>query len=135
MSDTNIPDPTAGYSTTTPEAGVTPPAPAYVPPAYSPTPVGPGVKQGLSLASFILGLVGFLLSFAFGVGFLPGLAAVITGFIARKREPDAPKWMWLVGIIAGFVAILSSVIVLIALLALVATATSVSHSVQLNSNN
>jgi hypothetical protein len=80
-----------------------PPASPYVAPAAGP-------KQGLSLTSFILGLVGFLLAwipFVGIVGFLAGLAAVILGFIARAKEKSAPKWMWIVGLIAGFVAILT----------------------------
>jgi hypothetical protein len=86
-----------------------PPASPYVAPAAGP-------KQGLSLTSFILGLVGFLLAwipFVGIVGFLAGLAAVILGFIARAKEKSAPKWMWIVGLIAGFVAILISIIYLI----------------------
>jgi hypothetical protein len=89
-----------------------PPASPYVAPAAGP-------KQGLSLTSFILGLVGFLLAwipFVGIVGFLAGLAAVILGFIAKSKEKSAPKWMWIVGLFAGFVAILISIIYLIVIL-------------------
>ena len=32
-------------------------------------------------------------------------------FMGKKKEPAAPKWMWLVGIIAGFVALAISLII------------------------
>lgn len=89
-----------------------PPASPYVAPAAGP-------KQGLSLTSFILGLIGFLLAwipFVGIVGFLAGLAAVILGFIARAKEKSAPKWMWIVGLVAGFIAILISIIYLIVII-------------------
>ncbi len=116
----------------TPASGPTPPAEPVVPPAApaaDPTanpyaapaaapaagaaPAGTPVKQTLSLVSFILGIVGFLLSWFAGFGLLPGIAAVILGFMGKKREPQAPKWMWLVGIIGGFVAIALGLIVFI----------------------
>ena len=53
-----------------------------------------------------------------GLGFLASLAAIILGFIGRKNEPGAPKWMSLVGIIAGFVAILLSIIFIITIIVL-----------------
>ncbi|MEO6943823.1 MAG: hypothetical protein ABI053_03835 [Lacisediminihabitans sp.] len=90
-----------------------PPASPYVAPAAGP-------KQGLSLTSFILGLVGFLLAwipFVGIVGFLAGLAAVILGFIAKAKEKMAPKWMWIVGLVAGFIAILISIIYLVIIIA------------------
>jgi hypothetical protein len=47
------------------------------------------------------------------LGFLASLAAIIIGFIAKGKEPGAPKWMWLVGVITGFIAVVISLIVLI----------------------
>jgi len=92
----------------TPEATpVAPAAPAA--PVYAPAPTG--VKQGLSLTSFILGLAGLVFSWVPFLGFLASLAAIIIGFIAKGKEPAAPHWMWLVGIITGFVAIVISIIV------------------------
>jgi len=90
---------------------VTPPA-APAAPAYAPAPAA-GPKQGLSLTSFILGLAGLVFSWALGFGFLVALAAVILGFLGKSKEPQAPKWMWLVGIITGFVAIFIALLVLI----------------------
>ena len=92
-------------------AARTPPA-APAAPAYAPAPVA-GPKQALSLTSFILGLASLVFSWALGFGFLLAVAAVILGFLGKSKEPQAPKWMWLIGIITGFVAIFISLIVLI----------------------
>ena len=46
------------------------------------------------------------------------LGVYVTG---RSREKDAPKWMALVGIIAGFVGIVLSAIIIIIAIALVAS--------------
>jgi hypothetical protein len=54
---------------------------------------------------------------------------VIIGFIAKGREPQAPKWMWLVGIISGFAAILLSLLILIPIILLLAFGTAISNGV------
>ena len=96
MSDPIVPEPT--------------PTPAA--PAYTPAPATAGPKQALSLTSFILGIAGLVFSWVPFLGFLASLAAIIIGFIARKKEPQAPKWMSLIGIILGFVAIVIGIIVI-----------------------
>jgi len=80
------------------------------PPPAAPAPA-PGPAQTRSLISFIVGLASFLFALIPVLGFLGGLAAVILGFMGKKKELAAPKWMWLVGIIAGFVAIAINIIV------------------------
>ncbi|WP_294178315.1 hypothetical protein [uncultured Schumannella sp.] len=82
------------------------------PPPAAPAPA-PGPAQTLSLISFIVGLASFLFALIPVLGFLGGLAAVILGFMGKKKELAAPKWMWLVGIIAGFVAIAINIIFVI----------------------
>jgi len=76
-------------------------------PPYSPQGAGyyPGVVEprGLSIASMICGIAGVVLSLL-SIGFLPGLAAVILGHIAAKKQPSA-KAFWLTGIVTGYVAI------------------------------
>lgn len=84
----------------------TPAQPVYSPPAYAPQPAGP--TQGLSIASMVCGIAGLLFSL-FAFGFLPSVAAVVTGHIAQKRQPYA-KPFWLTGIITGYVGILISVV-------------------------
>ena len=83
----------------------------------------PQRSQTLSILSMVFGILGVLGSLLYGIGFLPGLAGVILGFIARRREP-ASKPFWLTGIITGFVGIAISVVVVIGVIALFAYAAS-----------
>ncbi|RQP08473.1 MAG: DUF4190 domain-containing protein, partial [Microbacteriaceae bacterium] len=88
-------------------------APAAAPaanPYAAPGAAAAPVKQTLSLISFILGIVGILLGFA-GWGLLFSIAAVVLGFMGKKREPQAPKWMWLTGLITGWAGIALNIIV------------------------
>jgi hypothetical protein len=116
--------------TDTPPVPPTPETPAT--PAAAGVPAGApaaGPKQGLSLTSFILGIAGIVFSWVPVLGFLASLAAIILGFIGRKNEPAAPKWMALVGIILGFVAIVIGLIVVILwIVAIVASASLGSYS-------
>jgi hypothetical protein len=62
----------------------------------------------ISLIAGIVGLVGFFVVFIPIVGgimqlIIPG-AAVVLGFLGKKKEPAA-KGMWLTGIILGFVGV------------------------------
>ena len=57
------------------------------------------------------GIGGLLLGFA-GWGFLPALAAVITGHMAQKRQPWA-KGFWLTGLITGYIGLAFSVLVIL----------------------
>jgi hypothetical protein len=98
MTDPLTPDPT------------TPPAPP-VAPAYAP--VATGAKKALSLTSFILGIASVVLFITSWFALLLGIAAVVIGFIARSREPGAPKWMSLLGLIFGFVGIVIAILVLV----------------------
>ena len=105
MTDPNVPS----------ETPVNPPAPAAATPPATPytAPAGAAPKQGLSLTSFILGLAGLVFSWVPFFGFLVALAAVILGFIAKGKEPQAPKWMWIVGVVAGFVGILLGILFIV----------------------
>ena len=76
----------------------------YPPAQYQPAPyMQPGPLSGLSIASMIIGLVSLFFSLV-GSGLLPGIAAVITGHIAARRQPHA-KGFWLTGLITGYVSI------------------------------
>ena len=103
-----------------PAAPVAPPAatePPRVDPNAPPAPYTgaytPGPPQGLSIASLACGIGGVVFSF-FGFGFLPALAAVITGHLAQKRQPHA-RGYWLTGLITGYVGLGISVLTGIAL--------------------
>jgi len=71
----------------------------YTTGTYVTTPVLP---QGLSLSSMITGIVAVLLTFA-SFGFLPGVAAVVLGHMAQKRQPHA-RAMWITGLVTGYIA-------------------------------
>ena len=76
-------------------------AQAGQPYAYQPYPVAP--PQGLSIASLILGIGGIVFSFVW-FGFWPGLAAVITGHLAQRRQPYA-KGFWITGLVLGYISV------------------------------
>ena len=71
-------------------------APAYAAPPASATPI-------LSILSLIGGIIGILSSW-FYFGLLFSIAAVVLGFIGKKKEPAA-KGMWLTGMILGFIGL------------------------------
>jgi hypothetical protein len=96
-----------------------PTPPPSTPYASAPAPTKSPI---LSILSLIFGILGVLLSlFLFGTGFLPGAAAVVLGFLGRRKEPQA-KGMWLTGIITGFVAIGIAIIIWIGLAVIVGLA-------------
>jgi hypothetical protein len=94
MTDPVTPDPA------TPAA---PAAPAYAPAAA-------GAKRTLSLVSFILGLVSFVFGWSVIFGLAAGIVAIVLGVQGRTKEPAAPRWMWIVGIIAGALGAITSLI-------------------------
>jgi hypothetical protein len=63
----------------------------------------------------VTGIVGVFFSFGYGFGLLPSIAAVITGHLARKRQPYA-RGMWLTGLICGYVGIGISLLWIIGLI-------------------
>ncbi|MDR6971439.1 DUF4190 domain-containing protein [Leifsonia shinshuensis] len=81
------------------------PAPGYAQPYGQPAAKSPI----LSILSLVGGIVGIVLNLAWGIGFLFGIAAVVLGFIGRRKEPQA-RGFWLTGIILGFVSIAIAII-------------------------
>ena len=57
------------------------------------------------------------------------VAAIVIGFIARRKEPAAPKWMWLVGIVSGFAAALLSVLFLVPFLLFLAFGSTITTNI------
>jgi hypothetical protein len=106
-----------------PAGGATPP-PYTGAPSYAPGPgAGAGYggapvkKQTLSIVSLVLGIVGFIFGWLVIFPFIGSIlqlfvpaGAIIVGFIAKSREPQAPRALWLVGIILGAVALLTAII-------------------------
>jgi hypothetical protein len=90
--------------------GSPPAAPAYGAPGY-----GPPSPTGLSITSFVLGLVSIFFGFLF---FVP-LVGLVLGILAVKKEPKARGFaiagIWINAIMLGLVVI--GVIVLVVLVA------------------
>lgn len=97
----------------------TPPA-APEPTPYSAAPAAGGSKAPvlsiISLITGILGLLGSWIGFFSLVGligiFLP-IAAIVTGFLGKKKEPQAAKGLWLTGLITGFIGLALTVLFVI----------------------
>jgi hypothetical protein len=81
--------------------------------SFTPVPAGP--PQGLSIASMITGISGILLSFV-AFGFLPGVAAVVTGHMAQKKQPYGRPF-WLTGLITGYISVAIGLIALLFVIA------------------
>jgi hypothetical protein len=79
----------------------------------------------LSLVAGIIGVVGFFVVFIPIVGPIMQLvipaAAVVLGFLGKRREPWASKGLWLTGIILGFVGLAIGLISLIGWIVLFAS--------------
>jgi hypothetical protein len=96
-----------------PGPGYPPTPPPMLYDAYG-RPVAPAPPATLSITSMILSISGFLL-LSIGIGLFASIAGVITGHIARKREPHA-RGFWLTGIIAGWIGVGLAVLVLLAII-------------------
>ena len=136
MSDPNSgpvpPVPPPGEPVTPPPAAPGPPPaseqpPAYAQPAYAqPTPAAPKTLSLIGMIAGIVGLVGFPVVFIPIVGSIMGLfipaAAIVLGFLGRKREGVPAKPFWLTALITGFVGIAIAVISLIGWIVIIAAA-------------
>ncbi|MBF4618357.1 DUF4190 domain-containing protein [Clavibacter sp. VKM Ac-2873] len=72
---------------------------------------GGAPKKGLAITSLVLGIVSVVLSLPLWfLTFFVGVAAIITGVLARKRNPGT-KGFWLTGLILGIVGVLVSIVV------------------------
>lgn len=102
--------------------------PTYTPP-FQPDPYGYPMQygaqgipmqrsNGLALTSMICGIAGLVLMFFCGLGFLPAVAALITGFIARSQINQSGgvqggSGQALAGIITGAAAIGLSILFIV----------------------
>jgi Domain of unknown function (DUF4190) len=99
-----------------------PPGDPYAPPAYQTVgyppayqPAGyagygqPQPPRGLSIASMVLGIVGVVFGVFYGLGLFPSIAAVITGHLAQRRQPQG-RGFWLAGLITGYLGLFFSLL-------------------------
>ena len=91
-----------------PYAASTPPPAAYGAPTYAPAYQAgyygaPQPPKGLAIASMVTGIASIVFSF-YGFGILPSIAAIITGNLARTRQPHA-RGFWLAGLICGYIGL------------------------------
>jgi hypothetical protein len=86
------------------------PQPSYPAPGQQPYAGGPveRPKQTLSLVSFIAGCAAFVFSWVPFLGLIVAIAAIVTGFMAMSKEKAAPKWMWIIGLVGGFLGLLGA---------------------------
>ncbi len=111
MTDPTPPVPPAGEPAAAPPQQPAPSqqtAPYGVPPqpygaqqGYPGQQYAPAPPKGLSITSLITGIVGVV---AIGWFVPASIAAIITGTMAKKREPYA-RGFWLTGIITGWVGV------------------------------
>ena len=84
-------------------------------PSFTPSPAVGGQNQTLAIVSLVLGILGLTLCCGL---FIPSLAAVVTGFMARGKANNDPTnyggaGLALGGLITGVIGVIGSVIVLI----------------------
>ncbi|PPF55494.1 hypothetical protein C5B94_05755 [Clavibacter michiganensis] len=75
---------------------------------YQPGPGGAPVSKGLSITSMVLGIVSVVTILLWFLSAPLGIAAIVTGILGKKRNPDA-KGFWLTGIITGIVGLVLAV--------------------------
>lgn len=104
-------------STTEPTASSTPPASQPTSVRNAGAPGGLPERNGLAIASFVIGIVSLILGFTF-FGFILGILAIVFGVISLKKVSS--KTFPIIGIVTGAIGTLVSVIVtIIAITALV----------------
>ncbi|OUE18187.1 hypothetical protein BFL34_02940 [Clavibacter michiganensis] len=83
---------------------------------------GGAPKKGLAITSMVLGIVSVVLCLPLWfLTFFVGLAGLITGILARKRNPES-KGFWITGIITSIVGIILSAIIAIGVIAVITSA-------------
>jgi hypothetical protein len=75
---------------------------------YQPGQGGAPVSKGLSITSMVLGIVSVVTILFWFLSAPLGIAAIVTGILGRKRNPDA-KGFWLTGIITGIIGLVLAV--------------------------
>jgi len=100
--------------------GAQPPV-AYYPAAYVPKPK----TNGLAISSMILGIVGCVMLFCYGIGGFIGVVGAILGHVSKRQireRQEAGDGMALAGIICGWIAAGISLLIIAGLIMLFAFA-------------
>ena len=110
-------DPNPGNQQMQEQSDWTPPPNNMPSQPYNQSPVGGGQNQTLAIISLVLGILGFVC-----LGFIGGIGAIITGFIARKNAAEKPNeyggaGLALAGMIIGALATLANIAIIILVLA------------------
>lgn len=95
-----------------------PPAPSWTPTA----PAAPATQNGMSVAALVCGILSILAIWAFGVGVLLGVLAIVFGVIGRRRADEDPndtsRGQATAGFVCGIVGVVGGLFyVLVAVLA------------------
>lgn len=121
--------PTSG----TPYSPPPPPAAPYTPyGGYQQVPASSG-SNGMAIASMVLGIVGVLLCWCYGIGALPGLIGAILGHVSLKQIKERGqegRGMALTGIITGWIAVALVVVGIVIVAILIANDPSFWDAVQ-----
>ncbi|WP_213815917.1 DUF4190 domain-containing protein [Glaciihabitans sp. dw_435] len=101
---------------TAPSAYGPPGAPIAPPPYGYPTAARAPILSILSMVAGIISTIGLWVVF-FPLGGIPGLlfpvAALVLGYLGKKREPQTARGFWLAGIIMGYVGVAAAILSII----------------------
>ncbi|MEV0454648.1 DUF4190 domain-containing protein [Catellatospora methionotrophica] len=106
----------APYAAPPPGAYVVPPMPYAAGPATQGT-------NGMAIASMVLGIVGVLMCWCYGIGALPGLIGAILGHVSQKQireRQQEGKGLAITGIITGWSAVALTVIGIVIVVIIIA---------------
>lgn len=76
-------------------------------------------RQGLAIASLVLGGLSMLCCFAYGLGMIPGLIAVIFGVISVISGEGRARIMGAIGLVLGVIGIVMALVVLMYFISLI----------------
>jgi hypothetical protein len=106
------------------------PAPGYPAPGYAPAggyaALPPVQPKGLAITSLVLG-IGSIVFFFFLLSLPAGIAAVITGHLAQRRQPYA-RGLWITGLITGYIGIALGLVSIVGFILLVVLGSSDPYS-------
>lgn len=105
-------------------AAATPAAPpANLPPAYGGNPYNQPA-DGLGIASMVCGILAILMGCIYGASIIPGIAAIITGHMSKKRMIEqgasGASGMGLAGLIMGYIGTALGVLFIIGIVVAIA---------------